>query len=56
MEKKIKHTNWGGFREESKVIEQIHDQWCTDNGYPIRKRRIYKGKWRERKNDTTTTF
>ena len=33
---KIKYNSWGGVREESKVIEAIHDQWCRDHGYPIK--------------------
>ena len=40
----IKYNSWGGVREESKVIEAIHDQWCTDNGYRIRKRAVPRGK------------
>ena len=39
----IKYNNWGGVREESKVIEAIHDQWCTDNGYRIRARVVKRG-------------
>ena len=23
--------------EESKTINKLHDQWCRDNGYPIKK-------------------
>ena len=40
----IKYNSWGGVRDESKVIEAIHDQWCTDNGYRIRKRVVHRGK------------
>jgi hypothetical protein len=40
----IKYNNWGGVREESKVIEAIHDQWCRDNGYRITKRVVHRGK------------
>jgi hypothetical protein len=40
---KIKYNNWGGVREESKVIEAIHDQWCRDNGYPIKARVVKRG-------------
>tara|TARA_R110000751_G_scaffold65136_1_gene133403 strand:+ start:657 stop:827 length:171 start_codon:yes stop_codon:yes gene_type:complete len=40
---KIKYNNWGGVREESKVIEAIHDQWCTDQGYPIKPKVVKKG-------------
>ena len=31
-------NNWGGVRQESQVIRKIHDQWCRDNGYPIKAR------------------
>ena len=41
---KIKYNNWGGVREESKVIEAIQDKWCKDNGYPIKKRKIKYGR------------
>ena len=41
---KIKYNNWGGVREESKVIEAIHDQWCTDHGYPIKARVVKRGR------------
>ena len=41
---KIRYNNWGGVREESKVIEAIHDQWCRDHGYPIKKRVIQRGR------------
>ena len=33
---KIKYNHWGGVINESKVIDQLHDQWCRDNGYRIR--------------------
>ena len=39
----IKYNNWGGVREESKVIEAIHDQWCRDHGYPIKARMVKRG-------------
>ena len=39
----IKYNNWGGVREESKVIEAIQDQWCRDNGYPITARVVKRG-------------
>ena len=29
----------GGAQEESKLIKKYADQWCRDNGYPIKKRR-----------------
>ena len=41
---KIKYNNWGGVRDESKVIEAIQDKWCKDNGYPIKKRKIQYGR------------
>ena len=50
------NPNWGGAREESRLIEKYANQWCEDNGYPIQKRKyVYKGKWRllqEIKEDT----
>jgi len=36
---KIKYNHWGGIREESKVIEYFANKWCTDNGYPIQRRK-----------------
>ena len=33
---KLRH---GGAQEESKLIKKYADQWCRDNGYPIKKRR-----------------
>tara|TARA_R110002020_G_scaffold72455_3_gene186470 strand:+ start:838 stop:1032 length:195 start_codon:yes stop_codon:yes gene_type:complete len=36
--------NWGGVREESKKIEEIHDQWCRDHGYRITARVVHRGK------------
>ena len=39
----IKYNSWGGVREESKVIKAIHDQWCRDNGYPIKARVVKRG-------------
>ena len=35
---------WGGVRKESEVIKEIHDQWCTDNGYRIRERKVPYGR------------
>ena len=39
----IKYNSWGGVREESMVIKAIQDQWCTDNGYPIKARVVKRG-------------
>ena len=40
------NPNWGGAREESKLIEKYADQWCTDHGYPVQRRKyVYRGKW-----------
>jgi len=40
------NPGWGGAREESKLIEKYADQWCTDHGYPLQKRKyVYRGKW-----------
>ena len=37
--------------EESKTIDKMHDQWCRDNGYPVRKKIIdYTRKKRAKKN------
>ena len=38
------NPNWGGVRTESKRIEQLHDQWCRDNGYRITERATKSGK------------
>ena len=41
------NPNWGGAREESKLIEKYANEWCKDNGYPLIKRKyVYKGKWK----------
>ena len=29
---------WRRDATEVKLINKIHDQWCKDNGYPIRKK------------------
>jgi len=34
----------GGAREQSKLIKLYADQWCIDNGYPITKRMMYRGR------------
>ena len=26
--------------EETKTIDKLHDEWCKDNGYPVRKKKI----------------
>ena len=36
--------NWGGAREESRLIKKYADQWGRDNGYRIRERRPPYGK------------
>ena len=42
------NPNWGGFREESRLIKKYADQWCRDNGYPIQKRYyVYREKINE---------
>ena len=41
------NPNWGGAREESKLIEKYADQWCKENGYPLLQRKyVYKGAWK----------
>ena len=48
---KIKYNNWGGVREESKVIEYFADKWCRDNGYPIQRRKwVNKGGQKDVRN------
>ena len=46
MKSNIKSTSHGGARTRPKIIDQIHDQWCRDNGYkstsPQAKRRKKK--------------
>ena len=47
MKKKRGNPNWGGAREESRLIEKYADEWCKENGYPLIKRKyVYKGKWK----------
>ena len=29
----------GGAQVESKRIKEVHDKWCTDNGYRIKERK-----------------
>ena len=37
--------------EESKTINKLHDQWCKDNGYKVRKKIIdYTRKNRNKQN------
>ena len=49
---KIKYKSWGGVREESKVIEYFANKWCTDNGYPIQKRKyVNRGKKKHEKEN-----
>ena len=35
--KKRGNPNWCGSRLNSKLIKKYADQWCRDNGYPIKK-------------------
>jgi len=30
-------TSHGGARVRPDIIDEIHDQWCRDNGYPVPK-------------------
>ena len=39
---KKEKNNWGGAREDSKLIKIYADEWCKDNGYPVRERRKTK--------------
>ncbi len=36
--KKRGNPNWVGLRLDSKLIQKYADQWCRDNGYPIKKK------------------
>ena len=38
------HPSRGGAREESRLIKKYADQWCRDNGYPVKKRVIKYGR------------
>ena len=42
IRKKIKrgvgNPNWNKDATEVELIKKIHNQWCKDNGYPVRKR------------------
>ena len=40
---KIRYNHWGGVINESKVIDQLNDQWCKDNGYLIKARVVKRG-------------
>ena len=37
--KGVGNPNWKRDATEVKLINKIHDQWCKDNGYPIRKKK-----------------
>jgi hypothetical protein len=28
-----KKNNWGGARQESQVIDDLHEEWAKENGY-----------------------
>ena len=46
------NPNWGGAREESKLIEKYANEWCKENGYPIQRRKyVYRGKWGLKQNE-----
>ena len=52
MNKRSGNPNWGGAREESRLIEKHADKWCKDNGYPLQKRKyVYRGKWILKNNE-----
>ena len=46
------NPNWGGAREESKLIEKYADEWCKENGYSIQKRRYVSRKYGRFKDET----
>ena len=37
MKSNTRYTKHGGARTRPDVIDEIHDQWCRDNGYPVYK-------------------
>ncbi len=45
-----KKFKWGGRREESMLIKKFADQWCRDNGYPIKTRKIEYNGGRKKKD------
>ena len=36
--REVGNPNWRRDATEVKLINKFHDQWCKDNGYPVRKR------------------
>ena len=43
LDKPMKGKNKrGGAQQESRLIKKYADQWCKDNGYPVRERRKTK--------------
>jgi len=38
IKREVGNPNWRRDATEVKLIKKIHDQWCKDNGYPVRKR------------------
>ena len=39
VKKKPGNPKWGGSQVESKLIKKYADEWCRNNGYPIKKRK-----------------
>ena len=37
--REVGNPNWRRDATEVKLINKLHDQWCKDNGYPIRKKK-----------------
>ena len=35
IERRARTPTWIRNAAEAKLVRQIHDQWCTDNGYRI---------------------
>tara|TARA_R110000824_G_scaffold389993_1_gene586271 strand:- start:83 stop:262 length:180 start_codon:yes stop_codon:yes gene_type:complete len=35
----VGNPNWKRDKKEVKIINKLHDQWCEDNGYSIRKQK-----------------
>ena len=39
VKKKPGNPKWGGSQVESKLIKKYADEWCRNNGYPIKERK-----------------
>jgi hypothetical protein len=46
----------GGAQLESMLIKKYADKWCIDNGYPLTKRIIKRGRCKERRINERTNI